>query len=63
MFAIVPHSTIGLSLVSEAPASLRFESSIGCFDLSVSVLPGVYKLPAFCARNTFSGYRGSVHAG
>lgn len=29
----VPHSTIGLSLDSEAPARLKFELRIGCFDL------------------------------
>ena len=41
--AIVPYSTIGLSLVSEAPARLRFEPSIVCFDLLISVLSGITK--------------------
>ena len=59
----VPHSTIGLSLVSEAPAHLRFELSIGCFDLVPSVVPCVNKLTAFRVRCIFSGYRGSVYAG
>lgn len=39
--AIVLHSTIGLTLVSEAPARLRFEPSIVCFELLISILPGI----------------------